>query len=75
MFDALTAETRAFFDRLTRDPGVIGVHPSDLFCSDSRCTFMTDDGRVLYFDDHHLSLQGADYVMPSFAPVFAPADN
>lgn len=41
--------------------GAILVNPADLFCDMKRCAAIMD-GQALYFDDHHMSLGGADIV-------------
>lgn len=50
---------------------VVPAHPADLLCDAARCALMLDDD-VLYFDDHHLSLRGAERVLPALLPAFTP---
>jgi len=43
-------------------PGTRMFNPLSLFCDDTLCRSVVD-GKVLYTDDDHLSLAGAEYVM------------
>jgi hypothetical protein len=57
VFDALGSER------------VLRVYPHERLCSQSSCAVFAD-GKVLYSDDDHLSLDGARYVGDQFEPVF-----
>ena len=40
---------------------IVVINTSDIFCDDKLCKLKID-GNLLYFDDNHLSLYGADIV-------------
>ncbi|MDF1750123.1 MAG: acyltransferase family protein [Alphaproteobacteria bacterium] len=48
---------------------VIFIEPSKILCDATRCYFYRD-GKVLYHDEHHLSLTGAAEVGILFKPLF-----
>lgn len=56
-------------------PGVLRVNPHERLRlpgpGPARYRAMADGDASLYFDDDHLSLTGARFVAPAFAPVFA----
>lgn len=56
-------------------PGVLRVNPHELLRlpgpGPARYRAMADGDATLYFDDDHLSLTGARFVAPAFAPLFA----
>jgi peptidoglycan/LPS O-acetylase OafA/YrhL len=63
----------ALLDRLVRDGGgrVIGAHVEALLCPDGRqCKLMNGDD-VLYYDENHLSLAGARFVLPAFDVIWS----
>lgn len=41
------------------DPGVTVLRPYEAFCAGETCLESTEDGRLLYLDEHHLSEYGA----------------
>lgn len=41
------------------------VDTAELICPDGACRIFSDEGRVLYTDNHHLSVDGAALVVPS----------
>ncbi len=45
--------------------GLIKVYPHEKLCDGQRCV-VYKDGNVLYFDDDHLSLEGAQEIAPIF---------
>jgi len=59
----------AFLDRLTTLPNVRGVRPADRLCDRERCA-VAAAGRALYYDNVHLSLAGAELVIPLFRDAF-----
>lgn len=71
-YDAESQAIVAALDRLTAQLGVIAVRPADRLCDATRCA-LSADGRVLYWDDRHLSVAGATYLAPLFAAVVAAA--
>lgn len=52
-----------------RRHGFVLLDPAPLLCATGRC-LVERDGHPLYFDDHHLSNQGAAALAPMLAPVF-----
>jgi peptidoglycan/LPS O-acetylase OafA/YrhL len=46
------------------------VQPSDRLCDHVTCLVQTE-GFPLYYDSHHLSTHGAEFLAPLFAPIFA----
>ena len=68
-FEAERAPFIAALDRIRQDDRIGMVDPARRLCDSLRChTFA--DGHALYFDDDHLSLNGARYVRPLFAAHF-----
>ena len=55
-----TVKLRAILDRW-RTRGVTVIDPADALCGPERCSIIRD-GKVLYFDSHHLSVDGATLV-------------
>ncbi len=53
------------FDGLKKDGGVTVVYPHHMLCDAARCR-VDYGGDALYFDDNHLSVQGARYLEPLF---------
>ena len=49
---------RPALERLDRMPGVDLIDPVDAVCAGERCASLID-GRSMYFDDNHFSLEGA----------------
>ncbi len=47
------------------DPNLIKIYPHKKLCDGERC-LVYKDGNVLYFDDDHLSLEGAREILPLF---------
>jgi peptidoglycan/LPS O-acetylase OafA/YrhL len=67
------AEAIATLDRLVRDGGgrVIAARVEALLCADgTRCLLMNGDD-VLYYDENHLSLAGARFVLPAFDVIWS----
>ncbi len=61
--------TISFLDGVTQGPHVVGAHPEDRLCGGGRCEVYVGD-QVLYFDEHHLSVEGARFIAPAFDRVF-----
>jgi hypothetical protein len=57
-----------------RRAGASVVLPQALFCAGERCTIMRD-GRMLYFDEHHLSLDGARIVAAEVERLLVSANS
>ena len=66
-----SSEAFALLDELGDSPRLIRVYPHAGLCADGRCSLFRD-GRVLYSDQAHLSLSGAEFVSPLFARALAP---
>ncbi|RMH46992.1 MAG: acyltransferase, partial [Alphaproteobacteria bacterium] len=58
---------RAVLERLARMPGVSLLDPAAILCRPD-CA-VAREGRPLYFDDDHLSLEGAALMAPLLAPL------
>jgi peptidoglycan/LPS O-acetylase OafA/YrhL len=58
------ARAVSFLDRL---PNTDRLHPESALCENLACA-ITHDGRSLYFDNSHLSMYGASYVIKQLAP-------
>lgn len=58
-----TASVRASLDAMVRDGGARAIDPADSLCAQAICRVFTPGVGALYFDDHHLSLTGARYVL------------
>lgn len=49
---------------------VVVIDPADVFCDTDNC-YATRNGKALYFDDHHISLAGAELVAEQVFPHLA----
>lgn len=58
-----------FLDELVETEGIDAIQPSQVLCDDQECVFYRD-GIVNYYDEHHLSLTGADQLKGLFRPWF-----
>ena len=56
----------SLFDRYNH-PNLVKVYPHKLLCDDKVCKTYAN-GHALYYDDDHLSLEGAEYILPLFEP-------
>jgi peptidoglycan/LPS O-acetylase OafA/YrhL len=73
--DIVGADRRWWEDRRTSVTGrlsdipheVVVIDPADVFCDLKSC-HATRDGKALYFDDHHISLAGAELVAEQVYP-------
>jgi peptidoglycan/LPS O-acetylase OafA/YrhL len=68
------AEVRRLFDRMEAEFGAIRIDPAATLCPAALCR-VTDAGRSLYADSHHLSQVGALLLAESLAPAFSEAIN
>jgi hypothetical protein len=59
----LLAEAFDDFSNKT-DLDVALVNPVDFLCSDGHCPTLDANGRILYTDDHHVSIYGAGLIVP-----------
>jgi peptidoglycan/LPS O-acetylase OafA/YrhL len=68
-FERRTARAHAAIDAaIAARPDVEARHPSALLCRDGGCV-LAHDGRALYHDDDHLSIEGARHVREALASV------
>jgi peptidoglycan/LPS O-acetylase OafA/YrhL len=58
-----------FLDALVESEEIDAVQPSLALCKDQQCVFYRD-GIVNYYDEHHLSLTGAEQLKGLFRPWF-----
>jgi peptidoglycan/LPS O-acetylase OafA/YrhL len=63
------ADVIGFLDRLVASEAVGAIRPSQVLCERGRCVFYRD-GIVYYYDEHHLSLSGAERLKGLFRPLF-----
>jgi hypothetical protein len=52
-----------------RGPGIEHVVPAQMLCPGSTCELQAN-GDVLYFDNNHLTIEGARYLEPLFQSLF-----
>lgn len=50
-------------DSLASDPAVTVIQPSDLFCDETVCHVLLNEGSI-YTDDNHLSIYGSELLAP-----------
>lgn len=65
----------AALDSVGDHPRLFRIRPESIFCNtwrQDRCIFALD-GKLLYFDEDHLSLFGSDFVVDSIAPLLEHA--
>ena len=63
--------TDPIFEGLAKDhPNVVVLDPTAVFLSRENLCRVTDRGRALYFDNHHLSVAGAMLLRPLVEPIF-----
>ena len=55
-------------DALVAKYSLVAIRPTDVLCPAADCLGYAND-KVLFFDEHHLSLSGARAVAPLFANV------
>jgi uncharacterized protein (DUF486 family) len=60
---------RTLFDGLAKKYSVKIISPETALCDDKVCQIEVS-GRPLYSDDHHMTVFGAKYISPIFAPIF-----
>lgn len=68
------ADIIALLDRIVRRPRITPARIQDLLCGPERCEVFAN-GRSLYFDNNHLSVYGATFVLPAFAAAFSDGGN
>jgi len=56
-------------DRLGESEQIVRIRPSSLLCDSVDC-IVSANGKSLYYDDDHLSLEGTEYISPIFKPLF-----
>jgi len=69
-YAARNATIIAALHRAAQDCGLKLLDPRPLLCPNGTCQGSRDH-RALYRDEHHLSIYGADLLVPLFRPVFA----
>ena len=67
-FMARQARTFGLLSQVSEKYKVRLVYPHQLLCDNGGCA-TTREGHVLYVDSNHLSVQGAMYLAPAFAPL------
>jgi peptidoglycan/LPS O-acetylase OafA/YrhL len=72
-FDAAVATVRSALDAIVARHGgrVVPALPERTLCHGQRCALMLDDD-VLYFDGNHLSVRGAERVLPTLVQALEP---
>jgi hypothetical protein len=68
-FERTFAPVTHFLDELVASEMIRAVRPSERLCDEQQCVFYRD-GIVNYYDEHHLSLSGADQLKELFRPLF-----
>ena len=61
--------TRALLDDLARRHPIGAIWPHQVLCDNDRCA-IARDGHLLYSDDDHLSVFGAQSIAAVFSPIF-----
>ncbi|MEQ1716642.1 MAG: SGNH hydrolase domain-containing protein, partial [Hyphomicrobium sp.] len=59
----------AALDSIDAPHGLLRVYPHAVLCNNLTCR-VSANGDALYFDDDHLSQEGARYISSIFAPIF-----
>jgi peptidoglycan/LPS O-acetylase OafA/YrhL len=67
-FMARQGRTFSLLSQVVQKYDVRLVYPHRLICSDAWCP-TTHEDHILYVDSNHLSVQGATYLAPEFAPL------
>lgn len=73
-FDAQRASVVQALDAIRAAATVARIDLADRLCSSARC-LTAADGHALYFDDDHLSVQGARFVGSAFAELVGSANG
>jgi peptidoglycan/LPS O-acetylase OafA/YrhL len=68
-FEAQRAPLVRALDAIRGDSRILMLDPAERLCDRRHCRIYAD-GHALYFDDDHLSVQGARYLAPAFARFF-----
>jgi peptidoglycan/LPS O-acetylase OafA/YrhL len=71
-FEAQRAPVVRALDAIRTDPRIEKVDPAARLCDETRCR-VASGGHALYFDDDHLSVEGARFVAPEFQGWFPQA--
>jgi len=64
-----TAATIAILDSLPEREGFVRIRPESLLIENGRIRLL-HEGKPLYFDDDHLSLEGVRYILSLFEQIF-----
>jgi len=71
---SLNADILTFLQNLTRQNNIHLIDLASILCEDGICP-VTDNGRIKYYDDHHITASTALTAKHLFAPIFeAKAD-
>jgi peptidoglycan/LPS O-acetylase OafA/YrhL len=62
------ARTFEVLSRVTAEYGVALVYPHKFLCDNSSCSVLLEN-QALYQDTHHLTADGAMYLLPEFSPL------
>ena len=73
-FMARQARTFGLLSKVTEKYKVDLIYPHRLLCDNASCP-AAREGHVLYVDSNHLSIQGAMYLAPAFAPLLKPGSE
>jgi peptidoglycan/LPS O-acetylase OafA/YrhL len=60
-----------FFKELEKIDGVNIIYPHKILCEDKKTCLYEINGQPLYYDDHHLSVKGSEFISPIFDEIFA----
>ena len=67
---ARTEPVRSRLLRIAAATGASVIDPIDVLCAPGRCDALGADGEFLHMDYDHLSLAGADRMIPALAAVY-----
>jgi hypothetical protein len=58
-----------WLDKVSNGRELISIYPHSLLCEYGSCHFHRN-GKIFYYDNHHISLTGAKYLSPLFETLF-----
>jgi hypothetical protein len=68
-FDKRQELVFSVLDKLESSKQLVRIWPHKRLCNSERCLAFAN-GRTLYSDEEHLSLAGANFIIPEFEPIF-----